>query len=456
MVEILKPTKIAVPHIDAIHGHTIFELKDVNTGIRDRVESDNVVTDGAESFINSRGYFNNTFSNPFSNQAFGGLMLFDSTIPTTSKFKPKGTKMIGNGAIGESYSGVVTEMGTYNTPESSRTSSSVKMVWDFLTSQANGTIASVCLTSSRGGVIGYGNTQSGERKGDPRDLMMNSSTKLNTLDKPINETCFFGNVAWTAENLSSADTTITLHKYNCPIFENVYPFNSVLNTSEAVDVTVSCTAPGVTLYPLFGDHTLFLIPRGVTNGSSFTIYKVDLATLALTTATYQNSTGYTIFPAASGSLVSSMYVVMDDDTVIVTATSGTNAFILKLSDGSWEDTGIASTIGSYTWLMRLTPTLVAQLVGASSGYINVFDIQNKIAAPTNGMLSNPGSGSYQADFAYFSGVDGIIKRYSGTSSSVGIWASPNPLRLTTINNLPSAVTKDATKTMKVTYTLTLE
>ena len=152
----------------ALKGKTTFELTDVNTGEVEVIEDTNMITNGLRDFLATYGYFGcDVLSNDKMGasslwvNALGGLFLFDSRLEENveNTFMPAGVKMIGNGSKDVANSGAVTELGSYNAPESGlQSDGSVKFVYDFSTSQANGSIACACLTSKIGGYIGMGNS----------------------------------------------------------------------------------------------------------------------------------------------------------------------------------------------------------------------------------------------------------------------------------------------------------
>ena len=151
-----------------IKGKTTFELMDVNTGEVEVIEDSNMITNGLQDFLATYGYFGcDVLSNDKMGDsslwvnALGGLFLFDSRLEENveNTFMPAGVKMIGNGSKDMSNSGDVTELGSYNAIESGlQSDGSIKLVYDFSTQQANGTIACACLTSKIGGYIGMGNS----------------------------------------------------------------------------------------------------------------------------------------------------------------------------------------------------------------------------------------------------------------------------------------------------------
>lgn len=147
-----------------IKGKTTFELTDVNTGKVEIIEDNNMVTNGLKDFLTTYGMFgSNLLKSLGSSQLWtslvSGLFLFDSRLDedVNNTFMPAGVKMIGCGSKDVANSGIVTELGSYNSSESGvQEDGSIKLVYDFSTQQANGTIACACLTSKIGGYVSMG------------------------------------------------------------------------------------------------------------------------------------------------------------------------------------------------------------------------------------------------------------------------------------------------------------
>lgn len=159
-----------------IKGHMTIELADGKTGkVVEKHEDDNLVTNGVKHYFKNMGFLNPTplFNNTgqlivnnlqnFAIPLFGGLLLFDTAQTENAEhiFVSGGTKMTGNGINGYTSNDSVTEFGSYNSEESGwQSDGSFKQVWDFTTSQANGTIACACLVPRNYGAYGEGNSTS--------------------------------------------------------------------------------------------------------------------------------------------------------------------------------------------------------------------------------------------------------------------------------------------------------
>lgn len=149
-----------------LKGKTTIELTDINTGEVTVVEDTNFVTNAIRDLCQPILRNHNTFHNVYSmytgqislNELFGGILLFDTPLEENpdNYFPPITANMTGHGS-NITYTGIDLSLGSFNNSLSELSSStSRKFVWDFTAEQANGNIASVCLTTVEGGLIGHG------------------------------------------------------------------------------------------------------------------------------------------------------------------------------------------------------------------------------------------------------------------------------------------------------------
>lgn len=159
-----------------LKGKTIIELTDVNTGEKEVIEENNMVTNAINDLFNTFpnllnaysiyrgggfvGYGNGLNFLKLYEFLLGGILLFDSQIEEKPEntYAPASANLIGCGVYTHQNSTGNRKRGNYNQTESEFNEEQryMKFVYDFSTSQANGTIASVCLTSYMGGCTSYG------------------------------------------------------------------------------------------------------------------------------------------------------------------------------------------------------------------------------------------------------------------------------------------------------------
>ena len=163
----------------ALKGTTRIELTNVKTGEKEVIEKDNLVTNAVASILGENpfawqlksSYASNQFAGnmlPLCPNLFGGILLYENSIPEEVN---RLYAQPDNPLVGYSSNNVNdktdTMRGSMNLNESGvlESNDGYRYVFDFTTSQANGTISSVGLTSKWGGIAGYGsmdfrNTQS--------------------------------------------------------------------------------------------------------------------------------------------------------------------------------------------------------------------------------------------------------------------------------------------------------
>lgn len=148
-----------------LKGTMKIELTDVNTGETETVLEQNMVTNALAEIFKPLGLektpskFYNDFA-PYYQKLLGGILLFDTNIEENADnlYPPASANLIGCAAYGVQNNTTGTLRGGYNQTESelNLTNRYMKYVYDFATSQANGTISCVCLTHKNGGYTSYG------------------------------------------------------------------------------------------------------------------------------------------------------------------------------------------------------------------------------------------------------------------------------------------------------------
>lgn len=138
-----------------IKGHARIELTNVETGEVEVHEDDNLITN-AVNYIMSMDVaaFNhqpNDYVLPIATRLLGGIMLFDGELEESADNINFPTDVHLVGYANQDTNTSDKYRGSYNAAESGKTDSGYKSVWDFGTSQANGTIKAVARTNNYGG-----------------------------------------------------------------------------------------------------------------------------------------------------------------------------------------------------------------------------------------------------------------------------------------------------------------
>ena len=147
-------------------GKTKIELFDGITGKKtDEYKDQNMVTNAIKNMLGSIGSHSlisgvdcaqwMNYQTPLYPTYLRGILLWDSEIQEEPDniFAPPGVKCVGH--AGSAYSGTRVTRGTLNANETAVLPNGVKIVWDFATDKANGTIKSISLTSQMGGNCGW-------------------------------------------------------------------------------------------------------------------------------------------------------------------------------------------------------------------------------------------------------------------------------------------------------------
>ncbi len=131
-----------------IKGHVAIELHNHKTGLRDRIEGDNMVTNALGYAIPNIIGANYSADNimPIYQKALGSVMLFDGLLTEDKNniFFPSEAHLVAS--ANRNLNTTDSDRGSLNAAESYKTDTGYQSVWDFSTSQANGTIKSLALT----------------------------------------------------------------------------------------------------------------------------------------------------------------------------------------------------------------------------------------------------------------------------------------------------------------------
>lgn len=461
--------KIVLPQIEIpkLKGHTKIELTDVHTGKKEVIEHDNTFQSAVvAAYMRSMGALNN---NPYNNSTWrgidmlrnfvGGIFCFESTIASGAKYMPAGNRMIANGAYGISNSTTPVELGSYNSIESVLDNDSATFVYDWNTAQGNGEISCICLTSETGGLIGYGNP-SGGKYANPIALDRNQSS--NDLGNFIlgDNMGFTFSVDNTAKTLTVTKKRLAISK--ATVFDNKNIETITLNYTTALDYA------GNFLFRHLKNEKIAIIPWSNINNNStrnFLIYDYSNDTLEErkiinTTGKYLLVTLY--WPYEEGT----NFGIIDDHAFIFdlpNSSSGSSTTLFKFNtiSGTLEETITASEARYFDdyWTSETMGKLTTDLYaygGVNHGMV-IYDKINNTTHPANGVYAvNKGSVSPPYNFWNYDDKNDVIVTDGGTAgeSITHLRCIKNPLFLATINNLDSPVLKTASKTMKITYTLT--
>lgn len=475
----------------ALHGHTILELTDVRTGRTRRAEKDNLVTDAAGRVFNTLPTLMNFTQIHYMTGSwgdlltplFGGLLLYDTALESSAAqlFAPAAAGITGTGCYGLQNTGSNLCRGSYNATESSLDFSggTAKFVYDFTTSQGNGTIAAVCLTSLRGGYFGEVKDActaqadvACETLGSPWGsgslypyLTMHRAVALYGMPLELDlET----DTLLTAQlSVAAAQKTLTVYRLEAGLKQLRLLQNTGANrtarmiSSKTYDISavVQSTATDWESYcKLSYDPEARQLHLTCTTGSTVAVnglvklWQLDLASGETSTVTVTNTTGI----ALEGTVSSAVY---NRGPLLNGYVYGGRLYLCKDGGGDLycfplDDPTDVAQIERNGFTMAYVHDLYAGRIycyDASSGLV--------LNTATNQVLRNEGRGytaysGYEIGFVPLYPQGPLVLRTTGSKNYCFPAVRHN--YLATINNLDAPVVKTASQTMKVTYILTEE
>lgn len=147
-----------------LKGKTVIELTDVHTGETEVYEDINMVTEAVADVLNCniKGmlYDNTSFNDsggdswmlPLKKNLMGGILLYQNPLEesTDNIYAPLSNPIIGY-ASDDANNTEDIQRGSRNLTESKVVDGGYRFVWDFATSQANGTISAIAITNTLAG-----------------------------------------------------------------------------------------------------------------------------------------------------------------------------------------------------------------------------------------------------------------------------------------------------------------
>ena len=214
-----------------LKGTMVMELTDAETGAVETVTEENMVTNAMNNILGSNpmGVFYseveladvlawNGSLLPICPNMIGGILLFSKTLEENADIMYAGSDNLPVAyASNNVNSSANTARGSMNQTESKALENGYKFVWEFTPSQGNGTIAAVALTSAQGGLNGFGSLVGDAstflqiKKLDIRSL---STAQQAVLFEAV-EMDFEGNLLY---SITFEDSSIRIRKVRIPVF----------------------------------------------------------------------------------------------------------------------------------------------------------------------------------------------------------------------------------------------
>jgi len=457
----------------ALKGTTLVELTDVKTGQVERFEDTNTLTDAIYKILKPYGYMKGqgahyNVSN-FAASFMGGIILFDGEIDDVNPplFAPSDVSAVGYAAYNHTNATTDTALGSWNSTETvvNNEERYLKLVYDFATSQANGTIKCACLTHPDAAIY--------TMYGSPKSVQDNTenTNALYTYPNPglsaIRSGSEFSGTSFSmgAEHpfLIDQDEDIVYY-FTMPSTNsiriikrrgNILSIPAAVNHKSHMDIVqqfdIELAGAVSVAYVArnydFSTQKLYLCCSGSSSipaGGSFHVVEVDLENRTASVVLVQNTSGVAL--RSSDNLFA--YVHHELVYMIGNASpNNTKAFTYRLDVKSWKvlDGNLSSS--NCRPVLGLNGNVFyyhfynATVSSSDRWYLNIANgEQNVIKRPgaTSLLLEDPNWIPFR---------DGL--HFGVTSQNI---VFPKNY-LATVNNLTQPIVKTEDKTMKITYTI---
>lgn len=482
-----------------IKGSATIELTNAD-GSKEIYKHDNMITNAVQDLcMSQRGDMATILKivdngDSYAQTLFGGLLLFDETLDTDANNYFLPTVKCTGYASQDAYAGLDTCRGSFNATEGGvQADGSYKFVWDFATSQANGTIKSLALCPNMMGQIGItSNKVSSESKDfymkrtniNPFNGYMYPSGQADGFDADglyivavIDDIAYAASMDNIGYNGKAGVSSDLIFKYNGGILKllrfklgasSIALTDKVCRASYIDTINVQLPAEFVDSITYAAYCSLIALNYDKDNNKIivFPCYRTSLLAVndtikycdidlsnncAVTVHTFTNNTpgsitgyGYTGVNNSGYSL----YVMKD--YVVVESEVGNiyKYYSIKKNDNTQvkEIQRMDGTSLVFNSEQRIIPIFKKGkiLVAYINGYI-VIDLESGQMRDTNINGINQ-----------FCNIDiGHESVFAMTGKNLAYSMCFNPFILCTKNNLDSPVTKTASQTMKITYTLSV-
>lgn len=462
-----------------LKGKMKIELTDVHTGETETVLEENMVTNALANIFKPMGLDKSPGKllngmNPYYQTVLGGLLLFDSEIEESANmlYPPSNANLIGCASYGVQNNTVGTLRGGFNQTESELNMADryMKYVYDFTTSQANGTISSVCLTHKNGGYTSYGGKDApfGNNYGlgiqvcdGHLQYVRTDYTGASTGDKysgisiGTTEAIFLINMDEDAVYYFRIDNNkkITITKRRAymksvSVLENPYSKKPLIDSFELAELKTELPTNYTSYNFDIADNCLYIVSSAayfLEANATFVVTKVRFSDWKVTQYTMTNTTPERIsFNGMRSSYVHRGYIVLR-------GYSNSN-HIYKMEIGNSANVELLKLTGftSITGVFALGINGRIYIEGYSNGtyYLYVVNLDTNEILKVEASRIIDSNGHYPC---YTPVLNEPMLWYAsyGSWSTIGYMILGN--YLATINNLSEPVTKTADKTMKVTY-----
>lgn len=488
----------------AIKGSATIELINAD-GSKEVIKHDNMITNAVSDLCSSyRGEIATilkvaSYGDEYAKLLFGGILLFNDTLdPDPDNYCIPSLKITGY-ASQDAYAGLDVARGSVNAIETGvQSDGSYRLVWDFSTSQANGTIKSIGLCPNMMGQIGASDRiVASEAKDFSMKILTTNPFSGDMLKDSVdgisgynfNIVAIFGDIAYAIEsnnincgsgsgyicnnggilklytfklglNPTSISDMVSKAKYiGCIDIQLPEEFISVLNSSDSnyyalsysfdFDTGVLVLFPCTTKSDITSNGTTKYVEIEVKNNMNVSLHTFTNNTpgTIYTSVRYSpkthNSGMYYNFYVGKNYIVACSWVDSKKRLYVINRNDSTDVKAVKYESDSYPTWSTGSAI--FTPAFTFGNMLVFRMGSSANTTYEFFvlDLTTGIVKKTNA-----------SKMSVWNNLD-IGKKFifAGTGSNLQYFPTINPFILTTKNNLDSPVVKTASQTMKITYTL---
>lgn len=473
-------------------------------GNKEVIADHNMTTNALNEYFINCGWLNrdNAPQDSLVPEMVGGIMLFDDEIDEDADIihVPSGLKMVANGAVGATNSGAPYELGSCSdvpTETGWQSDGTYLQTYRWDENHGNGTIASLALTEKHMGYNGIGNpggeaSSSGSRLDQVYygTMAQYALGKVNYNDGGYN--CFTAHVsiknseAYRINLTDVQNRTIEINKYRIPtqkinlkgtttnpvlLDSNTITIGTSASDNVLVDVLYGMTNRGSEAYRSgnwFDAYDHFWVWNQPTSSASVWdtshtqyLWDIDVVNGTIATYTIPCPTGANLHGIYSPKFIGNQISFIDGYyyNSYQRGSDASTVYQFTISNGTvGEITSFANSCG---WSGSDYPSGNTQL--GSGDKLLMLSANSYVAC-----LDKAGFTYYTNCYMGAQTIQRMFKTdcpqiYYNNIYSVGSNTSNCGIRLyrcvdyiATIYNLPSPVTKDATKTMTVVYTLTFD
>lgn len=461
-----------------LKGKMKIELTDVHTGETETVLEQNMVTNALANIFKPMGLDKSPGKmlngmNPYYQTVLGGLLLFDAEIEENADnlYPPSGVNLIGCASYGVQNNTTGTLRGGFNQTESelNMTDRYMKYVYDFTTSQANGTISCVCLTHKNGGYTSYGGKDApfgsnyglgmqvcdghlqyvhtnytGGTTGDKYSGCTIGTTELIFLINMDEDAVYYFRID------NSKKITITKRRAymkSVSVLENPHNRKPLMDFFELEELKTEVPIKYISYNFDTADNCLYIVSCAnyyLEVNAAFVVTKINFSNWKVTQYTMTNTTAERInLNGMRTSYVHRGYIIFrgyNNANHVYKMELGNSANVEQL-----KLVGFTSITG--TFALGMNGRIYIEGYSSSTYYLYVINLDtNEIMKVEASRII--GGSNYPC---YTPVLNEPMLWYAsyGNYSTIGYFIMAN--YLATINNLSEPVTKTADKTMKVTY-----